>query len=43
MDLWWLCGGCVFPVVVKPEIWTYKIKFDLERMMSCGADKLKVV
>ena len=30
MALWWLCGGCVFPVVVKPEILTFKVKFDLE-------------
>ena len=30
MAFWWLCGGCVFPVVVKPEVLTFKIKFDLE-------------
>ena len=30
MALWWLCGGYVFPVVVKPEILTFKVKFDLE-------------
>ena len=30
MALWWLCGGYVFQVVVKPEILIFKIKFDLE-------------
>ena len=31
MALWWLFGGYVFPVVVKPEIFTFsKFKFDLE-------------
>ena len=30
MALWLLCGGYVFPVVVKPVILTFKVKFDLE-------------
>ena len=28
--LWWLYGGYVFPVVVRPENSTFQIKFDLE-------------
>ena len=27
----WLYGGYVFPVVVKPAILTFQVKFDLER------------
>ena len=30
MALWWLCGGYIFPVMVKPEILTFKVKLDLE-------------
>ena len=30
MAVWWLCGGYVFPVVVKPEILTFELKFDPE-------------
>ena len=30
MALWWLCGGYAFPVVVKPDILTFEIKFDLD-------------
>ena len=30
MALWWLCGGYVFPVVVKQEILMFWVKFDLE-------------
>ena len=30
MALWWLYGDYVFPVVVRPENSTFKIKFDLE-------------
>ena len=30
MALWWLCGGYVFPVVVKMEILTFNVKFDLQ-------------
>ena len=30
MALWWLYGGYVFPVVVRPENSTFYIKFDLE-------------
>ena len=30
MVVWWLCGGYVLPVEVKPEISTFKVKFDLE-------------
>ena len=28
--LWWLYGGYVFPVVVKPENLPFYVKFDLE-------------
>ena len=30
MALWWLYGGYVFQVVVKPVILTIKVQFDLE-------------
>ena len=30
MVIWWLYGGYVFPVVVKPENFTFKVKFDIE-------------
>ena len=30
MALWWLYGGYVFQVVVKPEILTFQVRFDLE-------------
>ena len=30
MAPWWLYGGYVFPVVVKPENLTFSVKFDLE-------------
>ena len=30
MALWWLYGGYVFPVVVRPENSTFLVKFDLE-------------
>ena len=30
MALWWLYGGYIFPVVVKPDNLTFKVKFDLE-------------
>ena len=30
MALRWLCGGYVFHVMVKPEILTFEVKFDLE-------------
>ena len=30
MALWWLYGGYLFPVVVRPENSTFQIKFDLE-------------
>ena len=30
MALWWLCGGCIFLAVVKLEIFTFEVKFDLE-------------
>ena len=30
MALWWLYDGYIFPVVVKPENLTFKVKFDLE-------------
>ena len=35
MAPWWLYGGYVFPVVVKLENLTFKVKFDLE-----GQDQL---
>ena len=35
MALWWLYGGYVFPVVVKPENLIFQVKFDLE-----GLDQL---
>ena len=28
--VWWLYGGYVFPVVMKPENLTFQVKFDLE-------------
>ena len=30
MALWWLYGGYVFPVVVRPENLTFQVKFDVE-------------
>ena len=30
MVFWWLNGGYVFQVVVKPEILTFEVKFHLE-------------
>ena len=30
MAIWWLYGGYVFPVVVKPENLTFQVKFDVE-------------
>ena len=30
MALWWLYGGYVFPVVLRPTNTTFKVKFDLK-------------
>ena len=30
MAPWWLYGGYVFPVVQKPEIFTFQVKFDVK-------------
>ena len=30
MALWWLYGGYIFPLVVKPENLTIQVKFDLK-------------
>ena len=37
MALWWLCGGYVFPVVVKPQILSFEVKFDLEGQCQSGS------
>ena len=34
MAHWWLCGGYVFPVVVKPEILTLEVK--VNHLAQCG-------
>ena len=30
MALWWLCGGYVFPNVVKPDILTFELNLTLK-------------
>ena len=39
MAHWWLYGGYVFPVVVKPENWTFSVKFDFEGQDHCPQNK----
>ena len=43
MALWWLYGGYVFPVVVRPENLTFQVKFDLEGQGQLPSKTTKVL